>query len=202
MSRVAPLKPDDLPELAEVFQPVIQRMGFLPTSLLVMARKPKLLRAFIGLIEAVYDPEAEVSLELKNLVGHMASKTAGCMYCCAHTGSNASRSGSEDAKIAALWDFERSDLFSEAERAALRFAMAAAQVPSGVTDDLFDPLRKHFSDAQIVELMAVIATFGYLNRWNDSMATALEEEPLAFAERTLADTDWQPGKHLAKSDSD
>ena len=198
MSRVKPLSLEDIPELAELFKPVIDRMGFIPTSQLVMARKPALVNAFIELGKAVYSQdEGSIPFELKSLIGNMASKSAGCMYCIAHTASNSNRAGIEDDKLAAIWEFETSDLFSEAERAALSFAQAAAQVPNAVTDADFDELRKHFTEFQIVEIMAVVAMFGYLNRWNDSMATSLEEEPTAYAEAALADTGWSAGKHAA-----
>ena len=126
MSRVKPLKREDLPELADLFKPVMDRMGFIPTSQLVMAQKPDLVRAFINLTLAVYkQEEGSIPLGLKGLIANMASKSAGCMYCVAHTGSTSSRFGIDDGKIAAIWDFETSDLFSAAERAALSFAQAA-----------------------------------------------------------------------------
>jgi alkylhydroperoxidase family enzyme len=118
------------------------------------------------------------------------------MYCVAHTGGGTSRTGVDDDKIAAIWEFETSDLFSEAERAALRFAQAAAAVPNMATDEDFADLRKHFTEYQIVEIVAVISMFGFLNRWNDTMATALEEEPIEFAERTLKEKGWSGGKHI------
>jgi len=196
MSRVAPLDPKDIPELADVFKPVVERMGFIPTSQRVMAHKPALLRAFVALGQAVYSQdEGSIPFALKNLIGNMASRSAGCMYCVAHTGSNAHRSGVDDEKVAKIWEFETSDLFTDAERAALRFAQAAAQVPNMASEADFAELRKYFSEFQIVEIMAVIAMFGYLNRWNDTMATALEDEPTAYAERALADSGWSVGKH-------
>ena len=196
MTRVTPLKLDDIPDLHEVFEPVKERMGFIPESQLTMAYKPALLRAFVNLTRAVYlQEEGSIPTPLKNLVGLMASRSAGCQYCVAHTGSNAGRSGVEDRKIAAIWEYETSPLFSDAERAALRFAQAGAQVPNMVTDADVDELKKHFTNYQIVELTSVVALFGYLNRWNDTMATTLEEEPIEFAERALADTGWSVGKH-------
>jgi uncharacterized peroxidase-related enzyme len=182
-------------DLHDLLGPVQERMGFVPTSQRVMARKPKILQAFIALTRAIYDPEAEVPLPLRNMVAMVASQTAGCLYCQAHTSSNASRAGLSAEKIAAVWEFETSPLFTEAERAALRFTVAAATVPNAVTDEMVETLKQSFSEDQIVELMAVIATFGYLNRWNDSLATGLEDEPLSFAENNLADTPWTPGKH-------
>ena len=105
--------------------------------------------------------------------------------------------GVEDEKIAAIWEFESSDLFSDAERAALSFAQAAAQVPNAVTDDDFAQLRKYFTEFQIVEIMSVVSLFGYLNRWNDTMATTLEKEPTDFAHRAINETGWTAGKHAA-----
>jgi len=196
MSRVAPLDLKDIPELREVFEPVIERMGFIPNSQLVMAYKPDLLRAFIALGRAVYkQEEGSIPFALKNLIGAVGSKSTGCMYCTAHTASNASRSGVDHDKIAAIWEFETSDRFTDAERAALRFAQAASQVPNMATEADFAELRKHFTEFQIVEIMSVIAMFGYLNRWNDTMATTLEEEPTAFAEAAIAPSGWTVGKH-------
>src|SRR5204862_15862 len=108
---------------------------------------------------------------------------AGCQYCMAHTGEGALHFGVDEKKLAAVWEFRTSPLFSEGERVALDFAIAAASVPNGVTDDLFAELRKHWSEAQIVEIVGVIATFGFLNRWNDTMGTPLEAEPMAAGAR-------------------
>ena len=198
MSRVKPVDQEAIAALDDLFAPVIERMGFIPMSQKVMAHKPALLRAFIDLGKAVYSQDqGSIPFALKSLIGNMASKSAGCMYCVAHTGSNSSRAGIEDKKIAAMWEFETSDLFNAAERAALSFAQAAAQVPNATTEADFAELRKHFTEFQIVEIMSVIAMFGYLNRWNDSMATTLEEEPTAFAEQTISGAGWTVGKHAA-----
>ena len=74
-------------------------------------------------------------------------------------------------------------------------AHAAAAVPNAVTDEIGAELRRHWSDDDIVEIMAVVALFGYLNRWNDSMGTALEDLPTEVAARRVAHTGWTPGKH-------
>src|SRR3989304_2052196 len=91
----------------------------------------------------------------------------------------------DEAKIAQIWDFESSELYTDAERAALRFARDASVVPNEVTPGHFEELRRHWDEGEIVEILAVIGLFGFLNRWNDSMATDLEEIPGAFAGRTL-----------------
>lgn len=195
MSRVQPLKREYLKELEPFLSATESRMGFLPNSQLIMARKPKLLQAFTQLGAAVNDPSNKTPRALRTLVGHIVSRSAGCQYCVAHTGESAHNASVEDRKIAAIWEYETSPLFSDAERAALRFAQSAGSVPNAVTDEDFVALRKHFSDEGIVELVAVVSYFGFLNRWNDTLATELEASPLGFAERTLAAAGWRAGKH-------
>ena len=136
-----------------------------------------------------------VPAELKNLCAHLASRTHGCMYCQAHALQGASRSGSEEARLEAVWEFSTSPLFSEAEKAALDFAVKAASVPNGVTDDDFERMREHWDEGQIVEILAAVALYGFLNRFNDSLATPLEEGSATFAEETIGEQGWSRGKH-------
>ena len=103
----------------------------------------------------------------------------------AHTAAHAANAGVTDEKIAKVWEFETSDLFSAAERAALRVAMCAAQTPNAVTEALFADLRSHNSEQQIIQIVASISLFGFLNRWNDTMATTLEAQPAACASTHL-----------------
>lgn len=191
--RLAPLALD--PQFKEIFGSFDKSLGFVPNSVLIMQRKPKLVRAFMQLLAAVWDPEGEVDRGFKRLLAHVASRAAGCQYCMAHTAGGAMRFGIDEVKLAALWDYRLSPLYSEAERVALDFALAAASVPNDVTDELFALLRKHWSDNQAVEILAVIATFGFLNRWNDSLATPLEEEPIEVGEKFLAAHGWSAEKH-------
>jgi len=193
MARVAPLRREEAPELEDAFGPVEQRMGFLPNSLLTMAHRPEILRAVASLAQAART--GTVSRDLKELVALVASTAAGCRYCQAHTASNATRLGADDARIANVWSYETSDLFSDAERAALRLSHHAALVPNQATEEDFAELRRHFDDGEIVEIVAIVALFGFLNRWNDTMATDLEPRPFAVGSEVLAEAGWEPGKH-------
>lgn len=195
MARLDPLPKDAAPELADEFAFFERTLGFVPNSLLTMARRPALTRGLIALSKGVYDPSGEVDLGLKRLIGHVASMAAGCMYCRAHTATSAMRHGVEADKLAAIHEYRASPLFSEAERVALDFALAAASQPNDVTDALMDQLRAHWSEGQVVEMLGVIGLFGFFNRWNDSLATALEAEPQETAEATLSATGWSAGKH-------
>jgi len=191
--RLEPLPP--APELKDLFAPFEKSLGFIPNSALIMQRKPKILQAFSQLVGAINGPDGELDRGFKRLLSHVASRAAGCRYCMAHTAGGALRFGVDEAKLAAVWDYRSSPLYSEAERTALDFALAAAAQPNDVTDEMFAGLRKHWSDGQVVEIVAVISLFGFLNRWNDTMATPLEEEPVHVGEKFLASHGWSAGKH-------
>ena len=194
-ARIAPLPPEHSPDLKDQFESMRKNLGFVPNSILIMQRKPRMAKAFAQMTASIWDPDGKVDRGLKRLIAHVASRAAGCQYCMAHTASGALHFGIEEKKLAEVWEFRTSPLFSEAERVALDFAIAAASVPNGVTDEMFATMRKHWSEGQIVELAAVVATFGFLNRWNDTMGTPLEEEPMAVGEKFLAPRGWAPGKH-------
>jgi uncharacterized peroxidase-related enzyme len=195
MPRIAPRPQKTVPEIAELLEASKNRMGFLPNSQLIMAHRPEILRGFVQLASAINGPGSTISPQLRNLVSQMASRAAGSGYCMAHTAHTAGRVGIPDAKEDALWQYETSPLFSAAERAALRVAQGAAQAPNAVTDEDFAELKRHYSDAQIVDIVAVIALFGFLNRFNDTMATELESSPIEAGRRFLSQNGWTVGKH-------
>ncbi len=194
MPRLPALDRADLPEHEPLFASIEGHLGVLPNSTLTMAHRPAIMTAFANLNEAVMGP-GTVDPKLKQLVALMVSSAATCRYCQAHTAHVAADRGVTEAKIEALFEHETSDLFDDAERAALTVAEGAGHVPNQVTDEQFATLRTHFSDEQVVELVAVMAVFGYLNRWNDTMATTLESSPLAFAGDHLQADGWTVGKH-------
>ena len=194
--RLAPLPPEHTPELKEQFETSRKRMGFIPNSILIMQRRPEMVRAFTQMTTVIWSPSSSVDLKLKRLLAHITSRAAGCRYCMAHTAEGAHRLGVDDRKLAAVWDYETRPLFTPAERAALNVAVAAGSIPNAVTDEMFMELRKHWSDEQIVEIIGVVAMFGFLNRWNDTLATPLEDIPLDFGEKHLAGQGWNADKHL------
>jgi alkylhydroperoxidase family enzyme len=158
---------------------------------------PELRETWNQMIKLVF-PEREVSGELKQLVFTVASLASGCRHCQSHGAFHLHQIGVADAKIQALWSFEESELFTDAERAALRLALAAGATPNATTPEIIEELRQHFSNIQIIELMAVIATGGYLNRWNDTIATVTDQESIDFANRVLQPVGWDAGKHVGE----
>lgn len=194
MPHVEPLPWEANPQFRDRFQHYQDTRGFVPNSILTMQRRPAIAAAFMELNRAVLY-EGTVAEELKMLVSLVTSQASGCRYCQAHMTNLASIYTASDEKIRAVWSFETSPLFSPAERAALRLGYHSALVPNEATADDFDELRKHFDEGQIVEIVATIALFGYLNRWNDTMATTLEGRAVDVADRAIGNVGWTPGKH-------
>lgn len=143
--------------------------------------------------------EGEVSRTLKSEAFTVLSLASGCRNCQAHGGYSLHLAGVSAERIQALWDFERSDLFSPAERAVLTFALAAGSSPNGVGPEHFATLREFYSDKQIGELMAVVAMSGFLNRYCDTMAYVTDQESIDWAKEVLEPVGWDQGKHVGSS---
>ncbi|MGA0023253.1 MAG: carboxymuconolactone decarboxylase family protein [Burkholderiales bacterium] len=196
MARVSSASAERIAEFAADFEKSKKQRGYVPNSWLTLARRPKVFRAIQTLREAVMADAGEVPTALRLMVAEVASNAAGCRYCTAHNAENVVERGKvPEEKLHALWQFQTSPLFTAAERAALSLALAAGGCPPSATDAHFDELKKHFSEDAIIEIVSVISFFGWLNRWNDTLATQLEEHPLEFARKHLAASGWNPGVH-------
>lgn len=195
MPLVEPLPADHDAEVAELARFFNETLGFPPNSVLTMQRRPEIAKAFINLNKAVMANAGRVTSEQKRLIGLIASQVAGCQYCQAHTALAAHRYGASDERVAEVWNYERSALFTPAEKAAFAFAQAAASSPNAVDEKIAGDLKRHWSDDEIVEILGVVALFGYLNRWNDSMATSIEQGAAAAGDTHLSARGWGKGKH-------
>jgi uncharacterized peroxidase-related enzyme len=192
---IDPLNDTKHPEISELINFFNETLGFCPNSVLTMQIRPEIARAFIQLNKAVMTNQGRVSSSLKRLIGYLASYTAGCQYCQAHTIRAAERYESHPDQLANIWEYQTHPAFSIAERAALDFAIAASTVPNAVDNQVADELRKHWDDGEIVEMLGVISLFGYLNRWNDSMGTEMEEGAIKSGGKYLTQKGWSGGKH-------
>jgi len=182
----------DFQDLVKFFN---ETLGFCPNSVKTMYHRPSIAYAFIALNKAVMENKGNVTSSFKRLIGYISSYAAGCRYCQAHTIRAAERYGAEAEKMNNIWEFRTHNAFSEAEKAALEFTLASSTIPNSVDDRIAENMRLYWNDGEIVEILGVIALFGYLNRWNDSMGTELEKEAIASGEKYLKQKDWTAGKH-------
>ena len=195
MPLVKPLHPEnnlEVKKLAEFFN---ETLGFCPNSVLTMQIKPEIARSFINLNIAVMTNHGRVTSALKRMIAWVSSNATGCKYCQAHSIRAAERYGAESRKLENIWEYRTHEAFTEAERVALDFSLAASQIPNAVDESLHKRLRDHWDDGEIIEILAVISLFGYLNRWNDSMGTVLEEGAIESADKYLSKNGWNRGKH-------
>ncbi len=199
MGSISPLERGKCKDFETVFEITEAIMGFIPNSMLIMARDPGLFAAFAQLSAAVVARPSRIDPGLKSLIMYIVSRSAGCQYCAAHCANLAVLRGMPAQRVQEAWRYETSPEFNEAERTALRFSQAAADVPNAVSDVHFAALRRYFDENQIIEIVATIAFMAFLNRWNDTLATPLEAVPRDFAEHHLKATGWSIGKHSGAS---
>ena len=196
MQLVTPLDPNhdlETKKLAEFFN---ETLGFCPNSVLTMQHRPAISKAFINLNMAVMENNGRVTSALKRMIGWISSNAAGCRYCQAHTIRAAERYGANKEQLDNIWEYKTHPSFNDAERIALEFSLAASQIPNAVNDTVKTELYKYWNEGEIVEMLGVISLFGYLNRWNDSMGTVVEQGAIESAEKYLGKHDWNVGKHV------
>ena len=195
MALVAPLDPSHDEETRELAKFFNETLGFCPNSILTMQHRPAISKAFINLNKAVMANEGRVTSALKRMIAWVSSNATGCRYCQAHAIRAAERYGAEQEQLDNIWEYRTHPAFSEAERAALDFSLAASQVPNAVDADIKARLYAHWDEGDIVEMLGVISLFGYLNRWNDSMGTNIETGAVESANQYLGKHGWEEGKH-------
>ena len=180
---------EDFPEFEELFKLVESFMGYLPNSYLLMADKPELLEAFAKMSAAVFNT-VSLDLQSKQLIALASSLSSGCKYCQSHTSHGAERAGVANDKIADILNYQNSEHYDAKEIALLDLAFASGEVPNGATKTHFDNLKKYYSNQQIVDMVSVIAFFGFLNRWNDTFGTEIEAVPAQYIDEVLKPKNW------------
>ena len=191
---VKPLKSEDK-ELKKLIKFYDETLGFCPNSIKTMFIRPQIAYAFINLNKAVMENRGGLSSKVKRLIGYLASTVSGCKYCQAHTIRAAERYGSNNKQLNEIWDFKESSAFTEKEKIAFEFTIAASSIPNQIDDKISLKLKEHWDDGEIVEMLGVISLFGFLNRWNDSMGTPIEEGALESGNKFIKN--WNPNKHIS-----
>jgi uncharacterized peroxidase-related enzyme len=192
---VKPLQNINDPELDKLIAFFNETLGFCPNSVLTMYHRPRIAYAFIELNKSVMENKGRVTSALKRLIGYISSNAAGCRYCQAHTIRAAERYDASKEQLANIWEYKTHLAFSKSEVAALDFALAASLIPNAVTDEIANELRIYWNEGEIVEMLGVVALFGYLNRWNDSMGTEIEQGAVDSGKSLLGTRGWTEGKH-------
>jgi len=156
-----------------------RKYGEVLESAKLWGRSPKVFQGLSLFYGALNRKSSPISPRLRALICTRISQIVKCPFCVdINSALYVERKG--DRKLLDELDqLERSSLFSEKEKAALKYAEAISNTPNRVTDALFAEVREHFSDDEVIELTALIAFQNCSSRFN----TALEVPSQGFFER-------------------
>ena len=130
----------------------------------IWAHQPKMMSG-MGKFQGAVRKGNTVDERIKYLVELKGAQMIGCEYC-VDLGSQICRnSGFSDAELLVMPHYRQSDLFTEREKLALDYTVAVMRTPVAVTDELFARMKEHFTDAQLVEITAMLTVVN-LDRFN------------------------------------
>jgi hypothetical protein len=128
------------------------------------------------------------------LAMYVSSRTAGCMYCSAHSCTFALRRGATVDEVTSALDGEPA--LTEADRAAVRVARALAVVPAAIDDEDRAELLRHFSETDAEWIVLSVAMMGWLNKTMDALGVPLEASTASEVNGVIAPSGWTPGQHM------
>src|SRR4051794_18328987 len=183
MARVRSIPSTELPaDLAEIYERFASRYGPFRNQVAVFAHVPAALTHLMSMLmelrEAKTLPKRALELAIVTV-----SRLNACEYCVAHHKPFLVVEGISPAGVDRILDYAAHPEFEEVDRLVVEYSVAAWERPNRIPDELFARLRRHFSEAQIVELTLRITLCGFFNKFNDALQ--IEEEPEA-AERLAA----------------
>jgi len=128
---------------------------------------PGSMEAIQSVIKAAYS--AGVPQPTMQLTHLRASQVNGCSPCVYSGAIGAKKAGESDERLFAVAAWRETDLFSEAERAALALAESMTRLadrPDPVPEEVWDEAARHFDEKQLAGLVLWVATTNLFNRLN------------------------------------
>src|SRR5919205_1537003 len=185
MARVRDITADELqPDLAAIYRRFASEYGPFANQVAVFAHVPGALRHLMPLLM-----ELRAAKTLPKRVLELAivavSQLNACHYCVAHHKPFLAVEGVSAAGADRLLDYRDHPELDEGDKIVVEYAIAAWEHPNRIPESLFERLRGHFSEAQIVELTLRITLCGFFNKFNDALQ--IEEEPEAVASLAAAE---------------
>jgi uncharacterized peroxidase-related enzyme len=178
MARVREIAAGELPaELAEIYERFVAGYGPFANQVAVLAHVPAALRHLMPMLMELRAAKTLPKRYLE-LAIVAVSKLNECHYCVAHHKPFLTVEGISPEGVDRVLERDNPEL-DEVDRLIVEYAMAAWSDPRALRDALFERLRRHFSEAQIVELTLRITLCGFFNRFNDALQ--IEKEAPAGA---------------------
>ncbi len=179
MPRVRDIPPDEVSDpLRTIYLQCIEECGPFRNQLGVMAHVPAALEHLMSMLIALRAarrvPRRHIELAVVTV-----SRLNACDYCVAHHGPMLAVEGLSPEGVERILDYAGHDEMDAVDRLVVEYAIAVTETPQRIRDAMFDRLRRHFDEAQIVELTLRIALAGFFNRFNDVLQIEQEPEVLA-----------------------
>lgn len=174
MARVRDVEIDEVPqEIRPIYQRYIEDYGPFLNQVRVFAHRPAALKHIMGLLLELAD-EAVLPKRYLEIVLVAVSKLNECHYCVAHHAPRLVEQGLDEETVERILDADCPGL-NEVDRLVRDYAVQVTEKPQQMRDAIFDQLKAHFSEEQIVELTLRIALCGFFNRFNDALQIDDEE---------------------------
>ncbi len=174
MARVRDVEIDEVPEdVRPVYEAFAECYGQFLNQVKVFAHRPSALKHIMGLLLELKDEEVlpKRYLEIALVV---VSKLNACTYCVAHHAPRLVDQGLAPDSVANILE-DRVPGLDQVDLLVRDYAVQVTNNSQRLRDALFDRLREHFSEAQIVELTLRIALCGFFNRFNEALQIGIEE---------------------------
>ena len=168
---------DATPEQANFFKHCTLMLGRVANALRVAAHSPKIAQPLLGFMIPTLREEVtgNLSIRIKALAILKTSMLNGCAYCIGHNTQLGRAIGYSDEQIGALGgDYQNSDQFTGDEKAAIAWAECLTLRTYRENPQVMQELKRHFNEAQIVELTMVSGFFNFWNRFTDSLQVDIE----------------------------
>ena len=183
--RISRLTRSDVPaSCVAVYDRYLRDRGNVPNMFRTMAHRPEIFETIIAHMEAVLNT-GTLPKALKELVIVRTSQLNRTPYCLASHSAICRKLGWTDGDLDAIQTTAGQEQFTPRERAALHLAEVMTTDAHAYSENDFRELRRHFTEGEVVELMAAIGLFNYFNRFNDLLGME-PTKPATVEELALA----------------
>jgi uncharacterized peroxidase-related enzyme len=177
MARVRSVEIEEVPEdVQPIYKRFVEDYGPFLNQVRVFAHRPPAVKHIMGLLLDLAD-EAVLPKRYLEIALVVVSKLNECHYCVEHHAPRLVEFGLDEETVSQILDPECARL-DEVDRLVRDYATQVTETPQRISDRMFDELRKHFSEAQIVELTLRTALCGFFNRFNDALQIGMEDSVL------------------------
>ena len=163
----------DNPIVKEIFERMRERRGNVTNISKALAHKPNILKTIGPFVVSVQEPD-ELDAKLKERIILRVSEINCSTYCTHAHRQISAKMGFTEEEIDEMNNPDSANI-DESEKAALRFAEAITVNPGHVPDEVFEDLKKYYSDSQIVEITVNAALYNMINRFNEALKLDPEE---------------------------